>query len=81
MPRAMTHNTKKIDSELPFSASTAFGGAVLVVVGEVVFGVSVVRFRISTGLLKVTFMIADGVTFFSRLTLAFTSGTFTDASL
>lgn len=72
IPNAITHNTKKIDNELPFSASTAFGGEVLVV-GEVVFGASVEMFLISIALARVTFMIADGVTFLSRPMEALTS--------
>lgn len=42
MPKAMTQSTKKMDIELPFSASTAFvTGAEVVVVVEVVVDVVV----------------------------------------
>lgn len=78
----MTQSTKKIDSELPFSASTAeINGAVVVVVvvveGVDVFGVSVVKFLTSRGVLNVTLLFADGVAFLSRLTEELISGTFT----
>lgn len=70
MPKAMTHKTKNIDNELPFSASTAFwviGGATVVVVVVVVVVVELVvvsgawevTLMLSVALLKVT-LDADG---------------------
>lgn len=75
MPKAMTHNTKKMDIELPFSASTALvvtrtGGASVVDVVEVVVA-GVVAFPVSVILLKVTLRVGvDGFIAFSWLTEA-----------
>lgn len=81
----MTQRTKKMDSELPFSASTALGIGVwvlvVVVLVDVVLRVVVggsVTFLISTGLLEVTFAAKDGS--IGRLLVLFGAGT-TDSLL
>lgn len=75
MPSAMTHSTKKIDSEEPFSASTAFGtlalvagAAVVVVVVEVVTAsAAFVMLLTSRKLFAVVFVYEDGFTVLFKL--------------
>lgn len=75
IPKAMTHSTKKMLSELPFSSSTAFfrGAAVDVVVVElVVVKGAIVMLTLSVTLLKFTFAVVDGFETFSGLLVAST---------
>lgn len=75
----MTQSTKKIDKELPFSASTAFGGGAvveLVVVDViVVVGTSMIITLVSVTLLCVRFVSVDGFGTLSKLMVTFVACT------